>query len=489
MRAAGVLLHISSLPSKYGIGSFGKEAYKFVDFLRKTKQTYWQILPIGPTSYGDSPYQSFSSNALNPYFIDLDILVEEGLIKTSDIIDSTSNHKVDYGKLYEERYLVLKKAYENFNFQDHLFQNFLKEHSWWVNDYALFMAIKKSFNDVSLIKWPSKVRNRDYQTIEKLKEEHSEEIKFQLFMQYKAYQQYFKLKAYANQSGIKIFGDIPIYVSYDSSDVWVNPEYFQLDKDNKPTHVAGVPPDNFSADGQLWGNPLYNWEKLEEQDFSWWIKRIKAQAHLFDTLRIDHFIGFVNYFSIPANDKTARNGTWKKAPGEKLFKLIKAKLGDLDIIAEDLGVITDEVVALLNKTKFPGMKLLQFAFDSRETSNYLPHFYDQNTIAYTGTHDNETSKQWFNELPREDLNYALEYINSNLDDAVNALVKETLKTVSKIAIIPMQDYLELGKEARMNRPSTLGGNWDWRLKENEITQEIIDKVTKYTKITSRERKD
>ena len=489
MRESGILLHVSSLPSKYGIGSFGKEAYKFVDLLVETKQTYWQILPIGPTSYGDSPYQSFSSNALNPYFIDLDILVEEGLITKKDIIDSTYGDKIDYGKLYEERYIVLKKAFNKFNYNDHLFQNFLNEHGWWVNDYALFMAVKKSFDDVSLIEWPSEVRNRVPEVIEDLKIKHLEETKFQLFMQYKAYQQYFNLKNYANHRGIKIFGDIPIYVSYDSSDVWVNPRYFQLDDDNKPTHVAGVPPDNFSADGQLWGNPLYNWDNLEHDGFNWWINRIRAQAHLFNTLRIDHFIGFVNYFSIPANDKTAKNGEWKKAPGSRLFRTIRDRLGHLDIIAEDLGVITDEVVALLNETGFPGMKLLQFAFDSREASNYLPHFYHENTIAYTGTHDNETTKQWLQKLPKADLDYCLAYINSNLDDGVNALVKETLKSVSRIAIIPMQDYLELGSEARMNIPSTLGNNWQWRLDKKYKTKEVTNKIAYFTKITSRERRD
>lgn len=489
MRESGILLHVSSLPSKYGIGNFGSEAYKFVDFLEKTKQTYWQILPIGPTSYGDSPYQSFSSNALNPYFIDLEMLVDEKLIKKSDIIDSTTGDKIDYGKLYEERYLVLSKAFKNFDLSNKDFLKFLNDEKAWLHDYALFMAIKKSFDDVSLIEWPSRVRMRNAEAISKLETHYQDEINFQKFMQFKAYEQYYALKDYANSKGIKIFGDIPIYVSYDSSDVWVNPSLFQLDGDNKPTHVAGVPPDSFSADGQLWGNPLYNWEELEKTNFLWWIERIRNQAKLFDALRIDHFIGFVNYFKIPAQDKTARNGVWVKGVGSKLFKAIKAELGDLNIIAEDLGLVTDDVIALLEETNFPGMKLLHFAFDPAGDSNNLPHFHPVNSVAYPGTHDNETSKQWLENLNEESFEFFLNYTNSNRENALNSIIKETLKSPARIAVIPMQDYLGLGSFARMNIPSTLGNNWDWRLSENYLDEELVNKVLLYTKTFGRVRKD
>lgn len=486
-RETGILLHVTSLPSNHGIGTFGKEAYKFVDFLEKTNQTYWQILPLGPTSYGDSPYQSFSSNALNPYFIDLDFLVIDHLLKKEDIIISEFEDKIDYGKLYEERYIILKKAFKNFDLNKHEFKEFVRNNDW-LYDYALFMAIKKGYDDVSLLYWPNEVRLRDRLVIEELEKKYYDEINFQMFMQYIAYFQYFNLKEYANRRGIKIIGDIPIYVSYDSSDCFTNPKLFQLDKDNKPTHVAGVPPDNFSKDGQLWGNPLYNWEKHREENFKWWIERIKHQNKLFDMIRVDHFIGFVNYFSIPANEETARNGKWEKALGRELLIRVSEELGDLNIIAEDLGVITDEVRALLKETNYPGMKLLQFAFDSREESDYIPHLYHENSIAYTGTHDNETTKEWFTKLNENDLSYCLDYINcDNLDLATDALIKETLKSKARISMIPMQDYLNLGSEGRMNTPSTLGGNWQWRLNKDYQTEKLINKVKHFTNLYGRNR--
>lgn len=489
-RSSGILLHVTSLPSNYGIGTFGKEAYKFVDFLEKTNQTYWQFLPLGPTSFGDSPYQSFSINALNPYFIDLDILVKEGLLLKKDIIDSTYSKKINYGKLYDERYKVLRKAFNNFNENDYHYQNFINIHKDWVYDYAQFMTIKRKFDDVSLMYWPSDVRTRNHDVLNKLIDENQTEIKFQLFLQYLAYKQFYELKTYANNKGIKLIGDIPIYVSYDSSDVWTRPELFMLDQENIPTFVAGVPPDNFSKDGQLWGNPLYNWEKHKEENFKWWINRIKHQTHMFDVIRIDHFIGFVNYYKIPATDETAANGVWEKALGKELFKQVKLELGELNIIAEDLGVITDEVRALLKDTGFPGMKLLQFAFDSREESDYIPHLYPKNSVAYTGTHDNETTKEWFTKLNEKDLNYCLNYINcTNKRNQVDSLIKETLKSPSNLAIIPMQDYLGLGSEGRMNIPSTLGNNWMWRLNKDYETNELINKVKNFTNLYGRRRKE
>lgn len=485
-RESGILMHISSLPSNYGIGTFGKEAYKFVDFLDETNQSYWQFLPLGPTSYGDSPYQSFSINALNPYFIDLDILVDENLLTKEDIIDSTYGKKINYGNLYKERYVVLKKAFNNFNLKNEQYLKFLDEHKSWVFDYANFMAIKKHFDDVSLMYWPSKVRKRNKEVLAPLFILLEKEINFELFLQFKAYEQYFKLKRYANNKNIKLMGDIPIYVSYDSSDVWMRPDLFLLDDDNKPTHVAGVPPDNFSKDGQLWGNPLYKWDRHLEENFDWWIERIRMQVTMFDSIRIDHFIGFVNYFKIPADHKTARNGVWEKALGKELFQEVHKRLGNLDIVAEDLGVITDEVRQLLKDTNFPGMKLLQFAFDSREESDYIPHLYPVNSVAYTGTHDNETTKQWFDKLNKEDLNYCLDYINAKDDNnKVDALIKETLKSPSRLAIIPIQDYLNLGSEGRMNTPSTLGNNWDFRVGKTYLTKELKNKIAYFTKLYGR----
>ncbi len=486
MRKAGILLHISSLPSKYGIGTFGKEAYKFIDFLEQTGQTYWQILPLGPTSYGDSPYQTFSAFALNPYFIDLDFLVNEKLLKKTEIKDSTiTPETVDYEKMYFERFDVLKTAYNRFNKEDADYIKFLEENVSWLPDYALFMAIKATQNDVSWIEWPDNLRLRDPKTIEKASIDLKDAIEFQYFLQYKSHQQWFNLKTYANHKGIAFIGDMPIYVAFDSSDVWTKPQYFQLDKNRYPTLVAGVPPDNFSKDGQLWGNPLYRWDVLELEHFSWWIDRVKSNMTLFDVLRIDHFIGFVNYFGIPFGDKTARHGKWYKGPSYKLFDAIKWQLGDLAIIAEDLGAITDEVRALLKYTGFPGMKLLQFAFDAREESDYIPHLYTNNVVAYTGTHDNETTPEWFTKLPANDLKYALDYINHQSGSKTDSLIKATLATVADTAIIPIQDYLGLGSEARFNIPSTLGNNWVWRLRPEQLDRIVKNKIKRFTKLYGR----
>lgn len=490
MRSTGILLHISSLPSNYGIGTFGEAAYRFVDFLDKTKQTYWQILPLGPTSFGDSPYQTFSLFATNPYFIDLDILVGEGLLMNEEIISSDKgNNSIDYNALYNERYVVLKRAFKRFSDQEEYYQRFLKEQESWIYDYSFFMALKDKYNGVSWMYWPLEVRLRNTEVLKQLEKELMNDIKFHLFIQYKAYQQYFNLKKYANDKGIKIIGDIPIYVAYDSSDVWVNSNLFQLDNEKIPEYVAGVPPDNFTKDGQLWGNPLYDWEVHEKENFAWWVNRIKVQVEFFDMLRIDHFIGFENYYSIPFKDETARNGKWKKGPGIKLFNQIKKDLGDLNIIAEDLGVVTDDVRKLLKETGFPGMKLLQFGFDSREESDYIPHSYDENTIAYTGTHDNETTRQWITKLNYDDKKYCLEYINCTTEgNEVVSMIKATLATKSKIAVIPMQDYLDLGEEARLNIPSTIGNNWKWRLNNNYLTEDLTKLVSKLVKLYGREKK-
>jgi 4-alpha-glucanotransferase len=487
MRRSGILCHISSLPSPYGIGSFGKKAYDFVDFLVKTKQSYWQILPLGPTSYGDSPYQTFSAFANNPYFIDLDFLVEENLIKPSDIKATFhSNRYVDYDLLYQERFEILRIAFNHFDLDNKDYQDFLKKESQWVYDYALFMALKGHHDGDSWLYWDESIRLREKKILDYFKDLLKDDIEFYQFLQFKAYEQWFKLKAYANQNDVEIIGDMPIYVSYDSSDVWANPNMFDLDQDRLPNHVAGVPPDNYSDDGQLWGNPLYDWDYLEKNEFSWWVERVRSSMELFDMIRIDHFIGFVNFFSIEYGEKTAKKGVWKKSPGKKLFQVIQKKLGHVNIIAEDLGVVTDDVRTLVKETGFPGMKLLQFAFDSREENDYIPHLYPRNVIAYTGTHDNQTTASWFETLPTKDLEYCLKYINhQGVGSQVDSLIKTTLGCVADTAIIPIQDYLHLKSEGRMNIPSTLGNNWRWRLLDSEITEDLTNKIKEFTELYGR----
>lgn len=487
MRRSGILCHISSLPSPHGIGTFGKAAYDFVDFLVASKQSYWQILPLGPTSYGDSPYQTFSAFANNPYFIDLDLLVEENLLKNSDIKSKFNSPRyVDYHDLYDIRFNILNIAYHNFDQNNDEYQQFLNKESYWVYDYALFMALKVMHKGQSWLYWDESIRLRDEKTLTHYKTLLKEDIEFYQFLQFKSYQQWMNLKAYANKNNVEIIGDMPIYVSYDSSDVWANPKMFDLDQERLPLHVAGVPPDNYALDGQLWGNPLYNWDVMEKDDFSWWIKRVQSSMELFDMIRIDHFIGFVNFFSITYGDKTARNGVWQKGPGKKLFDVIKEQLGDVNIIAEDLGVLTDDVRKLVKDTGFPGMKLLQFAFDSREESDYIPYLYPKNVIAYTGTHDNQTTASWFDFIGDDDLKYCLDYINHQGDSSpVDSLIKTTLACVADTAIIPIQDYLHLKDEGRMNIPSTLGNNWRWRLLSNEINETLSKKIASFTKLYGR----
>lgn len=487
MRKAGILLHISSLPGPYGIGSFGKAAYDFVDFLIRNKQSFWQILPLGPTSYGDSPYQTFSAFANNPYFIDLDLLVKEGLLKKQEITATFANPRaVDYHKLYEERFDVLRHAFKRFDDQDSGYVTFYHDHRTWLDDYALFMAIKGEHDGASWQAWPHALRMREASALKQARERLAEDIGFYRFLQYKAYTQWLALKAYANKNHIEIIGDMPIYVSYDSSDVWANPTLFDLDEKRQPRHVAGVPPDSFSKDGQLWGNPLYDWDTMAKDDFAWWVDRVRASMMLYDWIRIDHFIGFQHYFSIPYRAKTAKEGTWETGPGIRVFEVIKQSLGHVNIIAEDLGVITPDVRKLLKETGFPGMKLLQFAFDSREESDYLPHHYDKHTIVYTGTHDNHTTKSWFKHLSQKDRKYCYDYINHAGDsDPVVSLIKATLLSVSETAIIPMQDYLNLGDEARMNMPSTLGDNWRWRTLKSDFNTVTSRKIKHLTTLYGR----
>jgi 4-alpha-glucanotransferase len=414
------------------------------------------------------------------------MLVEEGLLKKDEIVSHfNSDRYCEYDKLYDERFLVLKKAFHRFDVANYHFQQFVFDQRNWLYDYALFMSIKGYYHGKSWESWPADIRLRKPEMLVYFKDLLQEDFMFYQFVQFKAYEQYASLKSYANDKGIKMIGDMPIYVSYDSSDVWANPEFFNLDEDRIPIEVAGVPPDNFSAEGQLWGNPLYNWDIMKQDDYAWWVDRVKSSMELFDMIRIDHFIGFQNYYAIPQGHKTAVLGTWRKGPGIDIFHAIKRHLGDVNIIAEDLGVITDDVRKLLKSTGFPGMKLLQFAFDSREESDYIPHLYDRNVIAYTGTHDNETTAEWFTKLPEKDLTYCLDYINHVSGNPVDSLIKATLACVADTAIIPMQDWLSLGKEARMNIPSTTGNNWKWRLKSSELNDNLLNKMKSFTLLYGR----
>lgn len=492
MRRNGFLLPISSLPSKYGIGSFSKEAYEFVDILEKANQKTWQILPLGPTGYGDSPYQSFSTFAGNPYFIDLDKLIEEKLL-TQEECDSydwgKNDEYIDYEKIYLSRFKILKKAYKRSKIEHNKkFQAYCKYNKWWLDDYALYMAIKDSLGGISWLEWDDKLKLRDKKTLLKYSKKLEEEITFYKYIQYLFSDQWHKLKEYANKKGISIVGDIPIYVALDSADTWANPELFQFDKNLNPIAVAGCPPDSFSEDGQLWGNPLYDWEYHKYTHYKWWIKRIKYCYNLYDIVRIDHFRGFDEYFSIPYKSKTAVNGTWEKGPGIELFKQLKQELGEVKIIAEDLGFLTDSVIKLLKDTGYPGMKVLQFAFDSREESDYLPHNYNKNCVVYTGTHDNDTIIGWYKELDTLDKQMCIDYINSRDSEEkyINwDLICLAMGSVADTCIIPVQDFLGLDESARINIPSTLGDNWKWRMKPDCFSEELIEKIKRLTKIYGR----
>ena len=493
MRKSGVLLSISILPSKYGIGCFDEAAYKFVDDLAEAKQTYWQILPLGITGYGDSPYQSFSTFAGNPYFISLDEFVRRGYLDEEDLPDANVNSdKVDYEYLYENRYPLLRKAYDNSNIvEDADFQAYCEENKWWLDDYALFMAIKASYDNQGWEVWPRELRLRDEAALNAKRAELANEINYHKFLQFFVWTEWYALRAYANSKGVKIIGDIPIYVAFDSSDVWGQPELFQLDEDVKPTAVAGVPPDGFSATGQLWGNPLYDWKKHKETGYAWWIQRIAYCKKAYDVVRIDHFRGFDEYFSIPYGDETAVNGHWEKGPGYDLFKTVEESLGKLDVIAEDLGYLTDTVKEMVAQCGYPGMKVFEFAFDSRDSSgasNYLPHNYTENSVVYTGTHDNETMMGWFKNIHPEERQMLKDYLHTDCDDdatLVDMSIDCIMASKSDKCIIPMQDYLKLDNSARMNQPNTLGINWMWRLNANDFTDALKNRMREITEKTNR----
>lgn len=495
MRKCGVLLPVSSLPSAYGIGCFSKEAYEFVDKLQEAGQSCWQILPLGPTSYGDSPYQSFSTFAGNPYFIDPEDLVERGWItkKQCDSYDFGDNQEyVDYAKIYNSRFKLLRTAWKNSNIsQDAGFRKFVKENSKWLDDYALYMAVKASFDNVCWVEWDEDIKTRKPEALKTYQKKYADEIEFYQFQQYLFRVQWEKLKAYANSKGISIIGDIPIYVAFDSSDAWANPELFQFDEDCNPTAVAGCPPDAFSATGQLWGNPLYNWEYHKKTGYRWWLQRLTACYQMYDVVRIDHFRAFDAYYSIPADAKTAEIGEWKPGPGHELFAAMKKELGEREVIAEDLGFLTPSVLKLVKRTGYPGMKVLQFAFDSREDSDYLPHNYPQNCVVYTGTHDNDTVLGWYRSLKRADKRFCDRYLNlsrSRKKEVHWEFVRAAYASVANLAVIPMQDFLGLGAEARINTPSTLGDNWKWRMLPGAFTEEIAKRMKEMAKLYGRQAK-
>ncbi len=489
MRKSGILLAVSSIPSKYGIGSFSKEAYEFVDFLKEAGQSLWQILPLGPTGYGDSPYQSFSTFAGNPYYIDLEEFITKGYLtkEECDESDLGDGAFVDYEKIFHTKFKLLKKAFLNSNIEDNRdYREFVKKNEDWLDDYALFMAIKDSFDGISWIEWDDDIKLRKKEALEKYRKELAQEIAFYKFQQYYFAKQWKELKGYANDKGIDIVGDIPIYVALDSADTWANPQLFQVDEECIPIAVAGCPPDAFSATGQLWGNPLYDWDYHKKQDYKWWVERIRYCYELYDIVRIDHFRGFDEYYSIPYGDPTAEFGHWEEGPGYELFQVIKKKLGKIKVIAEDLGFLTDSVIKLVKKTGYPGMKVLQFAFDSREESDYLPHNYVANSIVYTGTHDNDTTKHWYETLNRHDRQFAARYLDaSNSKQICKKMIRAALSSVSETAVIPMQDYLELDGDARMNEPSTLGKNWKWRLVDGQCSDELAKEIYKMTKLYGR----
>lgn len=489
-RSSGILMHITSLPSPYGIGTFGKEAYEFVDFLVKAGQKYWQILPLGSTSFGDSPYQSFSAFAGNPYFIDLDLLSKEGLLQKIDYETLDFGHNpesVAYEKIFKNKMKVLKVAYNNAkNKYLRDIEVFRENNKLWLEDYALYMTVKEKFQLKPWKFWDEDIKLRNEGALNTYKRELKEEIEYWVFLQYLFYKQYEELKAYANSKGIKIIGDIPIYVAEDSADTWANSNIFLLDENKTPTVVAGCPPDAFSETGQLWGNPIYDWKALEEEDYQWWTERIDASRKLYDVIRIDHFRGFESYWEIPYGEETAINGVWVKGPGIKLFNAIKKALGDVEIIAEDLGFLTEEVINFRIESGYPGMKVLQFAFDSREESDYLPHNYEKNCVVYTGTHDNYTVNGWFKNTNKPDVDYAVRYLNLNEKEGYNwGFIRGALSSVGSLVIAQMQDYLGLEDEGRMNIPSTLGGNWQWRVKKEALTEELAEKINKITKLYGR----
>ncbi len=493
-RGAGILLPISALPSPYGIGTLGEESYRFVDFLQRTGFRYWQVLPVGPTSFGDSPYQSFSAFAGNPYFIDLKLLQQEGLLRREEADDLSWQEQedaIDYARIYQLRFPVLRKAYSRSRHKEsRAYMDYVRNNAFWLEDYSLYMAVKEHFDSHEWLLWDEEIRNREPEAIVRYQELLTEEIDFWRFCQFKFREQWDRLKGYANERSIQLIGDIPLYVSMDSSDVWVHGRLFELDERKNPINVAGVPPDAFSDLGQRWGNPLYRWDRMEQEDFTWWRERMKMSAALYDVIRIDHFIGVVNYYSIPSDSPTAVTGCWKQGPGRKLTDVISESIGEAKIIAEDLGVLTPGVKELIEETGYPGMRILEFGLEGPADHEYLPHNYkDTNIVAYTGTHDNETLVGFLKALPEERLDFAYRYFGAkSRDDLPYAIIRALYSSIADVIVVQMQDLLELDNEARMNFPSTIGGNWKWRLKAEDYRKLKEDILLEYAEVFARKPK-
>jgi 4-alpha-glucanotransferase len=488
-RSAGILMPVFSLPSPYGIGTFGQAAYQWIDFLKLAGQSYWQVLPLGPTSYGDSPYQSVSAFAGNPYFIDPGILCEEGLLQTGEcgaVQWGINARRVEYKTIFDNRDTLLRKAYSRFTDQ-HALESYQSENAGWLNDYALFMAIKAKLGPVVWNRWEAEIRRRSDKAVAYWQKELREETGYHVFLQYQFHKQWAALKDYANRNGVGIIGDLPIYVSMDSADVWANSELFLLNENNRPVDVAGCPPDAFCKTGQLWGNPIYRWDVLRQTGFDWWIKRLRFSFALYDIVRIDHFRGFESYYAVPGRNKTAQRGQWRSGPGMELISVIRQEFGKDRVIAEDLGFLTGKVRKLLQLSGYPGMKILQFAFDSGAENDFLPHNFRQHCVVYTGTHDNDTIRGWISAADAAEIEAAMEYLG--IDDTENgnwAFIRAALASIGNLAIIPMQDYLDLGSVARINIPSTIGGdNWCWRMEKDAATIELAHKIYDLTSIYGR----
>ena len=493
-RSSGIVLPVSALPSPHGIGTLGQAAYDFVDFMALAEQAWWQVLPVGPTSYGDSPYQSPSAFAGNPYFIDLDMLVEDGLLTKREVTSRKWGEdpaKVDYELLYKHREAVLRKAAERGMARDQEeVDEFVEENASWIHDFALFMAVKRHFGWKMWTDWPDEgIRLHRPAAIRDYQERLADDVAFYTYVQFLFYKQWEALRAYAREKEVGIIGDLPIYVALDSCDVWADPGSFQLDDENLPTEVAGVPPDKFSADGQLWGNPLYDYEAMQQDGYSWWIRRMSGASKLYDAVRVDHFRGFESYWAVPYGETTARVGRWVKGPGMGLLGVLKAHFPDLVVIAEDLGYQTQEVIQMVLDSGFPGMEVLEFAFDARDGAGALPYAFKRNCACYTGTHDNVPIMGWVNEADPGDVDWARRYFNCADDDELNwAFLRGGMECVADFFAAQMQDYLGLGSESRTNTPGILGGNWQWRLLPGQATDELAGRIADLTRLYGRSAK-
>lgn len=489
MRKSGILMHITSLPGPYGLGTMGKAAYDFVDFLAAAGQSLWQILPLTPTGYGDSPYQSCSAFAGNAYLIDLPTLQQEGLLEPGEPEGFSWGQdpgRADFGLLYQSRRKVLALAYARFR-PDEAYEAFCRENAHWLGDYALYMTLKDQFQGLPWYRWEEPLKHREPEALWQVRQSLREELDFYKFIQYQFYRQWNALRQYAKKKGIAILGDVPIYVPLDSCEVWCNPELFQLDENLTPTAVAGCPPDAFSDEGQLWGNPLYRWERHKADGYSWWIRRLSAAGRLYDGVRLDHFRGFESYWAVPYGDETAKNGKWEKGPGLDFIKAMEKALPEISFVAEDLGLLTPEVLQLREDSGLPGMKVLQFAFDSREPSEYLPYLHVRNSVCYTGTHDNMTTTQWLREAPEETVAYAREYMCLTEEEGLTwGVIRTAMGSVCDLCVVPMQDYLNLGGEARMNFPGTMSNaNWTWRMAPGSCTPALAEKIYNLTALYGR----